>query len=428
VVAATPPLSGCPVRAADDLSTIIYTSGTTGAPKGVMHVFGAFTFFARTATELLRLTSEERFLSYLPLAHIIERSACEALGVLLGFRIFFTEGIATFLTDLHRAHPTFFVSVPRLLLKFQQGVYEKIPAPRLNKLLRVPILGRVVRRRILRQLGLHTARYAACGGAALPTEVLLWYRNLGLELFEGYGMTETGITHLPSPGQVRPGYVGGAINGVAVKLGDNGELMIKSPMNMVGYYRDPQGTREGFTEDGFFRTGDIVQPDSDGQVRIIGRIKEQFKTSKGKYVAPAPIESQLMAHPAVEACCVMGAGLPSPFAVVVLSPDARERCAVPEGREALEKSLLELMNEVNTQVDPHERMSFIAIVDGPWTIGNEFLTPTLKIKRAALESRYVALVENREKRYPVVWESELSHLRKEETLHPTATPFLRSEK
>jgi long-chain acyl-CoA synthetase len=429
VIAATAPLSGSPLRAAGDLATIIYTSGTTGTPKGVMHCFGSFSYFARTATELLGVGSEERFLSYLPLAHIIERSACEALGLHLGFHIYFTEGIETFLTDLRRARPTFFVSVPRLLSKFQQGVFEKLPPRRLDKLLRIPVLNRIVKKRILRQLGLDTARYAACGGAALPTEILLWYRRLGLELFEGYGMTETGITHIPAPGRVRPGYVGGAIDGVSVKLGADNELMIKSPMNLLGYYKDSQGTREAFTEDGFFRTGDIVQLDSDGQVKIIGRVKEQFKTSKGKYVAPAAIENKLMAHPAVEACCVMGAGLPSPFAVIVLSPEAKKLCVAPDTRGALEEVLLERLNDVNSQVDPHERMRFIAIVEGPWTIGNEFLTPTLKIKRATLERRYLSMVASWEKlASPVVWESELPGPRKEETLHSPATPVLPSSK
>jgi long-chain acyl-CoA synthetase len=429
VTAATPPVSDSPVRAADDLASIIYTSGTTGTPKGVMHRFAAFTFFAKTASQLLGLTAEERFLSYLPLAHIVERCAVEALGLFLGFRIYFSEGVETFLTDLKRAKPTVFPSVPRLLLKFQQGVVEKIPNRRLDKLLRIPILSRAVKKRILRQLGLNAARYAASGAAALPIEILLWYRNLGLELFEGYGMTETMITHLPAPGQVRPGYVGTAIEGVEVKVGDNGELAIKSPMNMVGYYKGQQGRREGFTEDDFFCTGDIVQLDSDGQVRVIGRVKEQFKTSKGKYVAPAPLESKLMAHPAVEACCVMGAGRPSPFAVVVLSPDARKRSAAPSARQALEQSLLAQMNEVNAQVDPHERMSFIAIVDGPWTIGNEFLTPTLKIKRATLERRYLTMVENWEKlKTPVVWESAAPDGRVLDNPLPRPTPVATSEK
>jgi long-chain acyl-CoA synthetase len=408
VTAATPPLRGNPLRGGDDLSTLIYTSGTTGTPKGVMHRFAAFSYVAKAASDLLGLTAEERLFSYLPLAHIIERCACEALGLFLGFHIFFSAGMETFLADLKLARPTIFPSVPRLLAKFQQGVFEKVPRRRLDRLLRIPLVNRAVKKRVLRGLGLQDARYAASGGAALPVEILLWYRNLGLQLFEGYGMTETAITHLPpSPDQIRPGYVGSAIDGVEQKLGSDGELLLKSPMTMVGYYNDPQGTRDGFTPDGFFRTGDLVQLDSDGQVRIIGRVKEQFKTSKGKYVAPAPIETRLMTHPAVEACCVMGVDLPRPFAVVLLSPEAKQS-ALREGQEALEQSLLERMNEVNAMADPHERLGFIAIADGPWTIGNEFLTPTLKIKRATLERRYLAMAVSWEERHtPVLWESGL---------------------
>jgi long-chain acyl-CoA synthetase len=214
------------------------------------------------------------------------------------------------------------------------------------------------------------------------------------------------ITHLPKPGHVRPGYVGPPIEGVEAKVGENGELLVKSPMNMLGYYHDPESTRSAFTPDGFFRTGDVVQIEPDGQTRIIGRVKEQFKTSKGKYVAPAPIESKLMAHPAVEACCLMGAGQPSPFAVVLLSSEARQRCWNSHAQKALEESLRSQMEQLNTQLDPHERVHFIAIADGPWTIGNGFMTPTLKIKRNVLEGRYQAFIENWEKtNSPVVWES-----------------------
>jgi len=190
---------------------------------------------------------------------------------------------------------------------------------------------------------------------------------------------------------------------------------------MLGYYRDPQATQDSFTADGFFKTGDVVQLDSDGQVKIVGRLKEQFKISKGKYVAPAPIETELMAHPALEACCVMGADLPSPIAIVVLSPEARKPCADTAAREALEQSLLERMNEVNAQLDPHERLSFIAIVDGPWTIGNEILTPTLKIKRAVLERRYLASVEDWKRRNsPVVWESGFFDRDLHDAMQPSA--------
>jgi long-chain acyl-CoA synthetase len=320
--------------------------------------------------------------------------------------VFFTAGIETFLADLNRAKPTIFLSVPRLLLKIQQGVFAKIPRERLDKLLRIPVLNLPVKRRILKQLGLSSVQHAASGAAPLPPEILMWYRKLGLNLSEGYGMTETLITHLPAPGSMRPGYVGAPIPGVEAKLGEKDELLIRSPMNMLGYFRDPAASLAMFTEDGFIRTGDVARIDPDGQLKIIGRVKEQFKTSKGKYVAPAPIESQFMAHPMVEACCLMGTGMPSPFAVVLLSEESQKRVSDPDQRKLMEISLLELMNDINRQLDPHEQLSFVAAVHGPWTIGNDAMTPTLKIKRGVLESRYQGLIEDwsRQSR-PVVWEA-----------------------
>ncbi|HUI80115.1 MAG TPA: AMP-binding protein [Bryobacteraceae bacterium] len=406
LIRVTPPLAESPTRLAGELSTIIYTSGTTGTAKGVMHSFEAFTYNAKVVTEMLGLTVEQRVLSYLPLAHIVERVGVESVSMFLGSRVFFTEGLETFLADLQRAQPTIFLSVPRLMLKFQQNVFEKVPRKKLDRLFRLPIVSGIVKRKILRRMGLSAVRYAACGAAPLPVDILLWFRELGLNLAEGYGMTETLVTHLPAPGTVRPGYVGAAIPGVEQRLGESSELQIRSPMNMLGYYKDPLGTGDSFMADGFFHTGDVCEIASDGQLKIVGRIKEQFKTSKGKYVAPAPIESKLIAHSEVEACCLMGAGLASPFAVALLSEAARERCAEPDARAALENSLRVQLDEVNAQLDPHERVAFIAIVNGPWTVGNGLMTPTLKLKRPVLESRYHALVESwRASNRPIVWES-----------------------
>lgn len=401
------PIADSPIRPGDELATIIYTSGTTGIPKGVMHNFAAFAFLARTLAELYDFRSDVRMLSYLPLAHIVERGAVEGPALYLGSQLFFTEGIQTFFDDLRRARPTVFLSVPRLLLKFQQGVFAKIPKHKLDRLLRIPAISLYLKRRILKQLGLNTVQRAACGAAPLPTEILLWYRNLGLDLAEGYGMTETMITHLPRPGMVRPGYVGAAVNGVETRLGENGELLVRSPMNMIGYYREPEMTRAAFTEDGFFRTGDMVSIEADGQAKIVGRVKEQFKTSKGKYVAPAPIESRLVAHPDVEACCLMGAGHPSPFAVVVLADAVRERCATLQDRAAVEQSLWQQVEEVNAGLDPHERVALIVIAQGPWSVGNGLMTPTLKLRRSALERQYQPLLESWLAQHkPVVWENE----------------------
>jgi long-chain acyl-CoA synthetase len=405
-VAATPAMTESPTRPPSDLATIIYTSGTTGMPKGVMHSFGNFSYNAKTLASMIGLTSEERILSYLPLAHIVERVAVEFLFVFLGARIFFTEGLETFITDLRRAQPTLFLSVPRLLLKFQQNVFAKIPQHKLQRLFRIPLVNRFVKRRILTALGLNTVRYAACGAAPLPPDVLLWYRELGLNLVEGYGMTETLVTHVPAPGTLRPGYVGAAIAGVETRLGEEAELQIRSPTTMLGYYKDPQETQASFLADGFFHTGDVAEIASDGQLKIVGRIKEQFKTSKGKYVAPAPIENKLAAHPAVEACCLMGAGLASPFAVALLSEEARERCHNPQARTALEDSLASVLEQTNRQLAPHERIRFIAIVNGPWSIRNGLMTPTLKLKRPLIEARYQPLAGDWNARQrPIVWES-----------------------
>jgi long-chain acyl-CoA synthetase len=406
LVTANRPLAGNPTRPGDDLSTIIYTSGTTGTPKGVMHSFTTLAYDAKVLAGLIELNSRERVLSYLPLAHIVERAGMEGTAIYLGYRVFFSEGIDTFLADLARARPTIFLSVPRLLLKFQQGVFAKIPQHTLERLLRIPILNRSVRKRILRKLGLDTVLNAACGAAPLPPEILLWYRKLGLNLVEGYGMTETLITHLPAPGSARVGYVGRAIPGVEAKVNENQELFIRSPMNMLGYYKDPEGTRASFMEDGFFRTGDLARIDPDGQLKIIGRAKDQFKTSKGKYVTPTPIEGQLLAHPVVDACCLMGAGMPRPFAVVLLAEETRKITMIPAQRATVEQTLLDLMNMVNTQLDPHEQISFVAVAQGPWTVGNGFITPTLKIKRNVLEDRYQPCVDDWMKQNrPVVWEA-----------------------
>jgi long-chain acyl-CoA synthetase len=405
LTAANPLVEGCPVRSADDLSTIIYTSGTTGNPKGVMHRFANCAYDAKVLSAQIHLTSETRVLSYLPLAHIVERTM-EGTAFYCGFHIYFTEGLETFLADLERAKPTVFLSVPRLLLKFQQGVFAKIRADRLALLLRIPLLNLRVRKGILRKLGLENVVTAASGAAPLPPETLVWYRQLGLNLMEGYGMTETWVTHLPALGSVRPGYVGGAIVGVDARVDEAGELLIRSPMNMLGYYKDPEGTRRCFTEDGFFRTGDLARIDADGQLQIVGRLKEQFKTSKGKYVAPAPIERQLLAHPVVEACCLMGAGLPRPFAVVLLAEETRKVTRLAADRAIVEHTLQNLLNSVNNQLDPHERLGFMAVAEGPWTVSNGLVTPTLKIKRNVLEHRYQPCIEEwmRQNR-PVVWET-----------------------
>jgi long-chain acyl-CoA synthetase len=248
---------------------------------------------------------------------------------------------------------------------------------------------------------LHCARLATSGGAALPLDTLAWYRRLGLNLVEGYGMTETGITHTPRLGRSRPGYVGDGLDCMETRIAENGEILIKSPMNMLGYYRDPESTRQAFTEDGFFRTGDLGEVDAEGWLKITGRVKEQFKTTKGKYVSPSRIEKLLSVHPAIEGCCVMGSGMASTFAVAVITKESAESVEV---RENLDRSLQALLEQVNAQLEAHERLGFLVVTGEPWTIANGFLTPTMKQKRTVLEQHYSAHFDQwARQKGPIIW-------------------------
>ena len=390
IVAAQQPLSGQPVRGALDLASIIYTSGTTGQPKGVMHTFQSLSLMAISVKKTIGTEKKatDRLLSYLPLAHIAERAIVE-MSIFFGpLHVYFTEGQATFLADLQRARPTVFFTIPRLLIRFQQGVFAKLPAKKLDLLLKIPVIGKIVSKHILKGLGLSTVRLAASGAAPLPASVIEWYHRLGLNLVEGYGMTETGVTHNPEPGKARIGYVGDASSYAETRLSDEGEIQIKGPMNFAGYYLHPEATRACFTSDGFFRTGDRGEIDAENRLRIIGRIKEEFKTSKGKYVIPAQIEKALSLSQLFESVCVLGSGMTAPFAMAVLVPDRRQSCAAPAGRSEIEQQLLQELAAVNALHEHHEHLKFLVIDSEPWSPANGLLTPTLKVRRSVIESRF----------------------------------------
>jgi long-chain acyl-CoA synthetase len=390
IVATTPPLARLPASRPDDLATLIYTSGTTGMPKGVMHPFRTFAIAPEVAREGFGASQDDRVLYYLPLAHVAERVFVEANALSNGFRIYFAESLESFVEDLKRARPTMFFSVPRLWTKFQQGVQAKLPQKKLDLLLKLPVVSGLVRRKILSGLGLDAVRFAGGGASPMPPSLIQWWRALGIELIEVYGMTENfGLSHGSFPGQGRVGYVGKAWPGVECKLADNGEVLVKSPTTMTGYYKEPEKTREAMTPDGFLRTGDLGAFDEDGRLRITGRAKEQFKTSKGKYVSPAPIENKLQQHEQIEACCVTGVNFPQPFALVMLPLDTLDAVKRDVNlKERLSRSLTEHLERVNAGLDPHEQLDFLAVVAEQWTVENGLVTPTLKIKRAELEKVY----------------------------------------
>lgn len=406
VIARTEPLPGDPVRRGDELATLIYTSGTTGTPKGVMHDFAGIGWAACALHKRFPATPADRVLSHLPLSHVAERWGIESSSFRAGCRVYFVESVQTFAADLRRARPTVFGTVPRLWVKFQQGVFAKKPKEKLDRLMRIPLLGRIVRRKVLQGMGLDHTRLALGGAAPMPPSLLEWYQGLGLQLMEAYGMTENfGCSHSNVPGRARVGYVGEPYPGVEQRLSESGEVEMRSPALMKGYFREPEKTRETLTEDGWLRTGDLGEIDAQGRLRITGRAKELFKTSKGKYVAPSPIENRLSAHSAVEACCVMGASSAQPFAVVILSAEAIAGSADTGQRESLRASFESHLSAINAQLDPHEQLDFLALSRETWTVENGFITPTLKVKRNVVEKHYEPRVARwAAARAPVVWD------------------------
>ena len=410
LVARTEPLAGKLTRGADELAMIIYTSGSTGTPKGAMISFGAVSAVGKGYTDDMgtRMDANQRWrvLSYLPLAHSYERAVIASPAWHSGrLHIFFAESLDTFVADLNRARPHLFLSVPRLWLKFHQGVLAKMPAKKLNFLLGLPIIGKVVGRKVLTGLGLDQVQLAASASAPIPPELIAWYRKLGLNLLEGYGMTEDfAFSHHSTEKFNAPGYVGIPYDGVEVRIGAGSEILIKSLGQMKGYYKRPDLDAESFTEDGFFKTGDMGERRPDGLLKVTGRVKELFKTAKGKYVAPAPIENRINEHPLVELSMVSGVGQVSAYGIVVLAEHIRPTLSDPAVRTGIEAEMSALLKRVNEGVADYERLQMLVIAKEPWSIENGCLTPTMKIKRSRIEAELQDRIDNwYSEKGPVLW-------------------------
>ena len=379
------PLATVEPRNADDLVTIIYTSGTTGLPKGVMHCWSAMNEISQTLLQVVKTPQQPRFFSYLPLSHVAERIGINFQGMYRGATVSFPETLDTFPDDLSACQPHIFFAVPRVWAKFQEKIWVKMPEKKLNLFLKIPILKNIVRKKILTALGLSEVGFVVTGAAPISKEMLEWYQKLGVTIHNCYGMTEDGLmSHFNRQDANRFGSVGKPLGKAVAKLDDEGEILVKSPCLMKGYYKDEDKTAAAFTEDGYLRTGDLGEYDKDGYLYIVGRAKDQFKTDKGKYIAPAPIELKLAENAAIEQLCLVGFGIPQPIALVTLSEEGKKL-----SKEALASSISASISQLNPSLAPYEKVKKAVILQEEWTVENEYLTPTMKLKRNIVEKKHM---------------------------------------
>lgn len=369
-----------------EMATIKYTSGTTGVPKGVMLSMHSIDSAMSHAREVLKTGTNDRFFSYLPLSHIAERMLAECFTIYNGATVYFSESLDKFARDLAQAEPTVFLAVPRIWTKFKEKILEKLPQKKLNTLLSIPLISSIVKRSIRKKLGLAKATLTISGASPMPVDLLEWYQKLGITVKEVYGMTENLAWATSNVESVKFGTIGKAWTNVQLRFSPEGEIQTKSDAVMLGYYKSPELTNEVFTADGYLRSGDLGVADADGFVTITGRSKDLFKTDKGKYIAPLPIELKFSSNADVEMVCVVGMGVPQPMALIVLSAAGKAK-----SKEAISDSLTNTLETINKELENYERLEAAVIMKGDWTIDNGLLTPSLKVKRNEVEKIHLPM-------------------------------------
>jgi long-chain acyl-CoA synthetase len=365
----------------DDLISIVYTSGTTGVPKGVMQTHDSFIVPMQRTNGLFTVRQNARFLSYLPMSHIAERLIVMVQSLVYAGSITFNESLDTLLRDMADTRPTFFFGAPRVWEQLQQSVIGQFGSPEaLDRALAADQDG--TRLSVRTALGLDDADYLLTASAPTPPPLIEWYERVGMTLMEGYGQTEIMAVTCNTVRHRKIGSIGRVVDDVALKITNEGELVMKAEGTAVGYYRMPEKSAETFV-DGWVHTGDKGYIDDDGFVFLTGRVKEYFKTIHGKYVAPSPIESAFSDNDRTEQLCLLGRGYSKTVMICVLSDIARQ-----QERDLVERDLLAKAATVNENTEKHARIGAIIISTELWTIENELLTPTLKIRREELENRF----------------------------------------
>jgi long-chain acyl-CoA synthetase len=423
-------LEGTPVEP-DDVATIIYTSGTTGLPKGVMLTHRNICENVKSCSSIIRLDESDCGLSFLPLSHAYERTGGYYLLFSCGASIYLAESIETISLNMTEARPTIIFTVPRLFdriklsilkqISGQSAVKQKIFYWALNtgekyhleinkkgkagKLLSIEhtLAEKLVYNKIKNKFG-GRLRYFVSGGAALPQKIGEFFQALDIDILEGFGLTETApVTHVNRPEKIKYGTVGPAVDNVQVKIADDGEILLKGPNIMKGYWNDEEATRQ-VIKDGWFYTGDIGEIDRDGYLKITDRKKHIIVTSGGKNIAPMPIENLISDSPYVDQVIVIGEKRPFLIALIVPDFNKLKEFAATEGIQAItSKELInnksiqqifeKLIRTVSRQLATHEKVRKFLLVDTAFTIENGHMTPTMKLKRKDITTRYAAEID-----------------------------------
>ncbi len=423
-----------------DMATIIYTSGTTGNPKGVMLSHYNFTSNVKqiyaVAPELFDAKSHT-LLSFLPLSHSLERTAGYYMPIYCSktqvHKIAFAEDPATVLENLNDVRPTFIISVPRLYEKIHSGISSKVGnAPRLKQIMfgwsqsvarrylpyicndRQPsglfalehkLANKLVFAKLREALGMDQLEFAVSGGGPLTQSDAEFFLGMGIKVMEGFGLTETTpVTNVNRPGFIKPGTVGPPLMDTITRIGDEGELQIKGPQVMLGYYKNEEATKEVFTADGYFRTGDIGEIDNDGFLKITGRLKDLIVTSGGKNISPQNLENSLKASLFIEQIAIIGDNRKYLSALVVPSFDElkiwadNNQISYSNTDDLLANDkVIELFDQ---EIQKHtadfarvEQIRKFRLLKDEWSQETEELTPTMKLKRRVITQKYSQEIE-----------------------------------
>ncbi len=417
---------------ADDIATLIYTSGTTGEPKGVMLTHANLLSNVADASEGYGFDGVDTCLSVLPLSHVFERTGMY-IYIRRGMRVFYAESIEKVPDNLQEVRPTIFIGVPRIFEKvFEKARFRASQAGRVQEMVfdwaidvakeharcvssGVPVPVHLAAKHTfadklvyqkLRDFFGGRLRVCITGGAALPDEIFLIFTGAGISIMQGYGLTETSpVITSSNPDSFRVGTVGRPIRNVQVRIAADGEIEVKGPGVMLGYYHKADATKEAFTDDGWFRTGDIGHLDADGFLIITDRKKELFKTSGGKYIAPAHIEQLIRGSRFVNQVVLVGNERKFPAALIVPNFEALESYARHKGLEirthaefCMNDRIIDLFRR---QIDSYteglaqyEKVKAFALLVSELTVEHGELTPTLKIKRRVVDERYREVIDH----------------------------------